>query len=177
MPAEQLHYGTAAKVFHWLIVAGLAIQLPLGWLMPDTKRGMVPGTAVSLHLSIGATILLLIVLRLGWRLTHPVAPDSQLADWQRVASTLVHWLLYGAVLLTPLTGWFFASARGWPITLFGLVPLPSLVEQGSALGRSLGGLHVTLTWILLGLIAIHVAAAFVHLFVYKDRVIYRMLTG
>ena len=57
------------------------------------------------------------------------------------------------------------------------MPLPGLVEQGSALGRSIGGLHVTLTWILLGLIAVHVGAAFVHLLVYKDRVIYRMLTG
>jgi cytochrome b561 len=177
MPAEKLHYDTVAKVFHWLIVALLAIQLPLGWLMPDIKRGMVPGTAMSLHLSIGATILLLIVLGFGWRLTHPVAPDKELANWQRVGSALVHWLLYGAVLLTPLTGWFFASARGWPITLFGVVPLPGLVEQGSALGRSLGGLHETLTWILLGLIAVHVGAAFVHLFVYKDRVIYRMLAG
>jgi cytochrome b561 len=55
--------------------------------------------------------------------------------------------------------------------------LPSLVEQGSALGRSLGSLHETLTWILLGLVAVHVGAALVHLFVYKDRVIYRMLTG
>ncbi len=177
MPAERLHYDTVAKVFHWLIVAGLAIQLPLGWLMPDIKRGMVPDTAMSLHLSIGGTILLLIVLRLGWRLTHPVAPDNELAAWQRVASALVHWLLYGTVLLTTLTGWFFASARGWPITLFGLVPLPGLVEQGSALGRRIGGLHETLTWILLGLIGVHVGAAFIHFFVYKDRVIYRMLTG
>jgi cytochrome b561 len=177
MPAERLQYDTAAKVFHWLIVAALVIQLPLGWLMPDIKRGMVPGAAMSLHLSIGGAILLLIVLRVGWRLTHPVAQDSELADWQRVGSALVHWLLYGAVLLTTLTGWSYASARGWPVTLFDLVPLPSLVEQGSALGRSLGRLHETLTWILVGLIAVHVGAAFVHLFVYKDRVIYRMLAG
>jgi cytochrome b561 len=177
MPAERLHYDTVAKVFHWLIVALLAIQLPLGWLMPDIKRGMAPDTAMSLHLSIGATILLLIALRFGWRLTHPVAPDNELAAWQRVGSALVHWLLYGVVLLTTLTGWFFASARGWPIAVFGVVPLPSLVAQGSALGRSIGSLHETLTWILLGLIAVHVGAAFVHLLVYKDRVIYRMLTG
>jgi len=50
-------------------------------------------------------------------------------------------------------------------------------DETRALGRSIGGLHVTLTWILLGLIAVHVGAAFVHLLVYKDRVIYRMLTG
>jgi cytochrome b561 len=64
MPTERLHYGTTAKVFHWLIVALLAIQLPLGWLMPDIHRGMTPGIAMSMHVSIGMTILVLIVLRL-----------------------------------------------------------------------------------------------------------------
>jgi cytochrome b561 len=89
----------------------------------------------------------------------------------------VHWLLYIVVLLTTLSGWFQASAKGWTIYLFGAVPLPRLVEQGSALGRSIGNLHATLTWVLLGLVGLHVIAAFVHLFVYRDRVMYRMLPG
>jgi cytochrome b561 len=145
--------------------------------MPHVRRGMQPGTAMSLHVSIGATILLLIVLRLLWRLTHPVAPEAKLPAWQRVGSELVHWLLYIVVLLTTISGWFYVSAQGWRIYLFGLVPLPRLVEQGSALGGSIGELHATLTWLLLGLIGIHIAAALVHLFIYRDRVIHRMLPG
>jgi cytochrome b561 len=177
MPAQQLHYGPTAKVFHWLIVALLAIQLPLGWLMPDIHRGMIPGLAMTVHISIGMTVLVLIVLRFLWRLTHPVAPESNLPLWQRVSSELVNWLLYIIVLLTTLSGWFAASAKGWTIYLFGAVPLPRLVEQGSALGRSIGDLHVTLTWVLLGLIGLHVVAALVHLFIYHDRVMHRMLPG
>jgi len=177
MPAEQLHYGTTAKVFHWAIAALIAVQLPLGWLMPDIHRGMTPGTAMTLHISIGMTILLLIVLRFLWRLTHPVAPETNLPGWQRVSSELVHWLLYVVVLLTTLSGWFAASVHGWTIYLYGLVPLPRLVEQGSPLGRSIGDLHATLTWILLGLVGFHIATALVHLFIYRDRVMYRMLPG
>jgi cytochrome b561 len=177
MPAQQLHYDPTAKVFHWLIVALLAIQLPLGWLMPDIHRGMIPGLAMTVHISIGMTVLVLIVLRFLWRLTHPVAPESNLPLWQRVSSELVNWLLYIIVLLTTLSGWFAASAKGWTIYLFGAVPLPRLVEQGSALGRSIGDLHVTLTWVLLGLIGLHVVAALVHLFIYHDRVMHRMLPG
>jgi len=93
MPTEQLHYGPTAKVFHWVIAALIAIQLPLGWLMPDIHRGQTPGLAMTVHVSIGMTILLLIVPRLLWRLTHPVAPESNLPPWQRVSSELVHWLL------------------------------------------------------------------------------------
>jgi cytochrome b561 len=76
MPAVQFKYGATAKAFHWIIVALIAVQLPLGWLMPDIRRGMSPGSAMSLHISAGITILVLIVLRFLWRLTHPVALHS-----------------------------------------------------------------------------------------------------
>ena len=76
MPTRQLKYGATAKLFHWTVVVLLVIQAPLGWLMPDIHRGMTPGTAMSLHVSIGITILILIVLRFLWRLTHPVAPEN-----------------------------------------------------------------------------------------------------
>src|SRR3954462_7375945 len=129
MPVKQLHYGATAKAFHWAVAALIAIQLPLGWLMPDIHRGMIPGTAMSVHISIGMTILALIVLRFVWRLTHPVAPESHLPTWQRVSSEAVHWLLYLTVLVTTLSGWCFASAHGWTIYLYGIAPLPYLVAK------------------------------------------------
>jgi cytochrome b561 len=175
MPVAELRYGSTAKLFHWVIAALIAVQLPLGWLMPDIHRGMSPGMAMSVHLSIGMTILLLIVLRFLWRLAHPVVPESGLPGWQRAGAELVHWLLYLVVLLTTLSGWFFASGRGWTVRLYGLVPLPHLVAADSPLGRSLGHWHQTLTWALLGLIGVHVAAAVAHHFLFKDRVLYRML--
>jgi cytochrome b561 len=177
MPARQSHYGATAKALHWLTAGLLVVQLPLGWLMPGIPRGMNPDAAMSLHVSIGVSILLLMTVRLLWRLTHPVAPESELPAWQRIGAELIHWLLYSAVGLTTATGWLFSSARGWTIHLFGLAPLPRLVEQGSGFGRSLGGLHVTLTWILFALIGVHVLAALVHLMVYKDRIFHRMLPG
>ncbi|MBV9825004.1 MAG: cytochrome b [Alphaproteobacteria bacterium] len=175
MAVEQLHYGTVAKLFHWVIVALLTVQLPLGWLMPDIHRDMQPGQAMSLHISIGLTVLILIVVRFGWRLTHPVAPESNLPGWQRISSELVHWLLYLVVFLTTMTGWIFASMRGWSLSLFGIIPLPGLVGQGSQFGRAVGGYHHSLPWVLVGLIALHVAAALVHLFYYRDGVMRRML--
>jgi cytochrome b561 len=164
-------------VLHWVIAALIAVQLPIGWLMPDIEPGMIPGTAMSVHISIGMTILALIVLRFVWRLLHPVAPESGLPGWQRVSSELVHWLLYLTVLATTLTGWCFASANGWTIHLYGIAPLPRLVAEGSPLGHDLGELHEPLTWALLVLVAIHIAAAMIHLFVYRDRVMHRMLPG
>ena len=177
MASKRLQYGATAKVFHWAVVLLIAIQLPLGWLMPDIGRGRAPGSAMSLHISIGITILVLIVLRFFWRLTHPVAPESHLPDWQRLSSELVHWLLYLAVLATTISGWFFESARGWSIKVYGLLPLPRLVESGSSLGHAVGQLHSTMVWILVALLSVHILAAFVHLLIYRDRVMQRMLPG
>ncbi|HTQ33939.1 MAG TPA: cytochrome b [Stellaceae bacterium] len=177
MPVTQLRYGTTAKLFHWIVVALIAVQLPLGWLMPDIRRGMEPGTAMSAHISIGITILGLIVARFLWRLTHPVAPESHLPAWQRVSAEFVHWLLYLAVLVTTMTGWFFESARGWTIDLYGAIRLPRLVEAGSSIGQAIGRWHSTAVWVLIVLVSIHVAAAFLHLFVYRDGVMARMLPG
>ena len=172
---NRLHYGATAKVLHWLVVCLLAIQYPIGWLMPDIHRGMTPGVAMTCHISIGTMILTLIVARFVWRLAHPVAPESSLQPYQRVTSEAVHWLLYLLVLATTLSGWFFASARGWTISWFFLAPLPMLTQHDSPLGHAIGRWHANLEWALLILVGLHVATAFLHMFYYRDRVMQRML--
>jgi cytochrome b561 len=84
-----LQYGTPAKILHWLVVALLAVQFPIGWFMPDVHAGP-PGRAMTLHISFGLTILALILVRLVWRITHPVAPEGSLPPWQRISSEAVH---------------------------------------------------------------------------------------
>ncbi|RXT54393.1 cytochrome b [Bradyrhizobium betae] len=173
---DRLHYGSPAKVFHWLVVALLAIQFPIGWFMPDVHSGP-PGRAMTLHISFGLIILALILLRLVWRITHPVAPESSLPPWQRVSSEAVHWLLYGLVLATTFTGWLFASFRGWSISYFNLVPLPMLATKNTDAIHRIDGWHQIAEWALLIAIGIHVAAALVHIFIYRDRIMQRMLPG
>lgn len=104
--------------------------------MPDIHRGMQPGAGMTFHVSTGLVIFRLIVLRFAWRLTHPVAPESSLPAWQRLSSELAHWMLYVMVLLTTLSGWLFASFRGWSISFFYLVPFP-MPLQATAIAISI----------------------------------------
>jgi cytochrome b561 len=173
----RLQYGTTAKVFHWLVMALLLVQYPIGWLMPGVHRGMQPGGAMTLHISLGMVILILIVLRFAWRLTHPVAPESSLPAWQRLSSEALHWLLYALVLATTVTGWLFASVRGWSVSFFFLVPLPMLSPENAATGKLIDGWHQAMEWTLLVVIGLHVAAALAHIFIYRDRIMQRMLPG
>ena len=171
----RLQYGTTAKLFDWLVVALLLAQYLLGWLMPDIHRGMKPGVGMTFHISVGITIMVLIVLRFAWRLTHPVAPESSLPPWQRLSAEAVHWLLYALVLGTTMTGWLFASFRGWGVSFFYLVPLPMLTSENAAAGKTFDGWHQAMEWALLAVIGLHVAAALAHIFVYRDRIMQRML--
>jgi cytochrome b561 len=170
-------YGPTAKILHWLTPALLVVQYLLGWLMPDVKRDMSPGTMTNLHISFGLVILALVLARFAWRLSHRVAPDGSLPAWQRGSSEALHLLLYALAFVTTITGWTFASMRGWTIIVFGILPLPRLVAEGSPLGSTIGELHGTLIWVLLAAIGLHVVAALVHLVVYRDRIMQRMLPG
>jgi cytochrome b561 len=171
---NRLRYGTPAKVLHWLVVALLAVQFSLGWLMPDVHAGP-PGRAMTVHISLGLTILALILLRLVWRITHPVAPESSLPPWQRVSSEAVHWLLYVLVLAATMTGWLFTSFRGWSVSYFNLIPLPMLAGKNPVAIHQIDGWHQIAEWALLIAIGVHVAAAFAHIFIYRDGVMQRML--
>jgi cytochrome b561 len=77
------------------------------------------------------------------------------------------------LIVQPLMGWANASSRGWQVTLAG-VKLPAIAPTGSAIGHALGDVHSLLAWGMLGLIGLHVAAAFYHHFVLRDRVLRRM---
>jgi cytochrome b561 len=110
-----------------------------------------------------------------WRVTHPVAPEQSLPAWQRLTSEAVHWLLYVLVLASTLSGWLFASLRGWILTYFFAVPLPMLAAANPAGVHAIDGLHQIAEWALLVVIGVHVASALVHIFIYRDRIMRRML--
>jgi cytochrome b561 len=171
----QIQYGSVAKLFHWLVFALVAAQFVIAWTMPEIHRGTPAEGLVAWHLSVGTAILLLIVLRLLWRLSHPAPAPIEGPQWQKSLSRLVHWLLYAILVVDPVLGWGNASSRGYPVTLFGVVPLPALFDKGSRLGHQLGDIHSTLAWVMLFLIGVHVAAALYHHFIAKDGTLRRML--
>jgi cytochrome b561 len=95
----------------------------------------------------------------------------------RLAASVTHGLLYVLLIALPLMGWANASAHGWTVSLFHVVPLPALAAAGSAFGHTLGDVHKLTAWVLLGLIGLHVAAALFHQFVIRDGTLSRMLPG
>lgn len=171
-------YGPLAKTLHWLIFALLGAQYALGWTMPDVHRDTKPEGLIAWHLGVGAAIIATVLIRLIWRALNPVPLETRnLPLWQTFLAHATHWLLYvGLVVLLGL-GWANASARGFPITLLGVLPLPPIMPLGSRIGMEAGDVHIFVSWCLLALIGLDVAAALYHRLILRDKVLQRMLPG
>ncbi len=168
-------YGVVAKILHWLIFLLLAVQYAIGSIMPHIGRNTRDEGWVSWHFSVGAVILAVIVIRLIWRLAHPVPLLPTMTPGERIVSGITHWALYGLVLIMTLLGWAAANARGWEVPLFGVFNLPHIAPNGSSWGHEAGDIHDVLVYVLLAFIVLHVAGALYHYFVKRDGVVARML--
>lgn len=171
-------YSLPAVVLHWLIALLIFVAFPLGVYMSDLPLSPVRLQLYSYHKWIGISVLLLVGLRLAWRATHtpPHLPGS-IAGWQRAASHAVHGLLYLLMIAVPLSGWLMSSAKGFQTVWFGVLPLPDLVGKDRALGEVLEGVHQVLNYSMLGLVALHVAAALKHHYIERQPYLQRMGLG
>ncbi len=173
---EVERYDGLARSLHWLTVALIAAQFAIAWTMPDIHRGTQPTGLIAWHLGVGTAILAVALARLGRRLVHgaPAAPAT-LSPTLQAVSRFTHGALYALLVVLPLLGWANASSRGWPVSLFGILPLPALAHKGSTLGHALGDIHRIAAWVLLGIIALHVLGALYHLLIVRDRTVQRMV--
>lgn len=182
-------YSPAARSFHWLTVALLLVQFPLGfymvWYAGKTDFADPSGRLYDSHKLIGFTILLVVIARLAYRLAAGApAPEPTIEPWQRGVSHGVHWLIYLLLIVVPIGGWLGVSYYG-PIEPFG-IKLPSLVaapatdaikEANEKYSEKVFGWHGAGAFALLSLIGMHFAAAMYHRIVRKDGVLTRMLPG
>jgi len=173
-----MRYSTPAIVLHWLVALLIFVAFPLGLYMADLQLSPNKLRLFSYHKWIGITVLMLVALRVVWRLTHtpPPLPES-VVGWQRRASAIVHGLLYILILAIPLSGWLMSSAEGFPVVWFGVLPLPDLIGKDKALGELLADVHETLNYTLLVLVVLHVAAALKHHFIERQPFLQRMGWG
>jgi cytochrome b561 len=169
-------YSNTAIALHWLIALLIFVAFPLGLYMSDLQLSPTKLQLFSYHKWIGITVLILAVVRLGWRVTHtpPALPDS-IAKLQQIASNIVHGFLYVLLFVIPFSGWLMSSAKGFKTVLFGVLPLPDLIGKDKELGKLLELVHQSLNYVLLLLVVLHVAALIKHRFIDRDEVLTRML--
>ncbi|MFT7653455.1 MAG: cytochrome b561/polyisoprenoid-binding protein YceI [Candidatus Azotimanducaceae bacterium] len=124
------------------------------------------------HKSVGMTVLMLVLIRLVWRLTHPApAVPSAMPRWQQRAATTAHVMLYGLIFTIPLSGWLMSSAAAYSVSWFNLFTFPDLVSADTGLKELFEEVHETLTSGLFVLALGHIGVAFWHHFRDRDDVL------
>jgi cytochrome b561 len=186
--SARSRYSTVAIALHWTIAALIIFNLILGSIMesfPRPLRFLLVGT----HAMAGLLVLLLSVVRVLWRLTHPPPPlAADMSAWERTLAHAVHYALYLMMLVMPLIGWAILSAHaprpGHGIPLLGPLELPpfGFISRWQDPFQKLMhdrfvGLHETGGWIMLGLLLLHVAGALKHQWIDKHAELARMGVG
>lgn len=175
-------YGFVAKTFHWLTALGILIVIPLGIIANDLPYDTAEQLAdkawlFSLHKTVGVTLFFVALARITWAISQPkpapLHPDRRA---ETLLAEIVHWLLYGSLVLVPLSGWIHhAATEGfapiwWP---FGQ-NLP-LVPESVRLAETTAGLHIVFERVLVVSLILHIAGAIKHTVIDKDDTLARML--
>ena len=173
-------YTSVAIVLHWLLALAIGVMFGVGLYMADLPISPLKLKLTNYHKWAGICFLALSALRLLWRLTHrpPAlshAIQKAMPPWQTYAYHATHYAMYALFLIVPLVGWAYSSAAGFPIVLFGVIPLPDFMAVDKEFAKQIKELHEISAFALVGLAGLHIAAAIKHHFVDKDGLINRML--
>ncbi|MGC3936915.1 cytochrome b/b6 domain-containing protein [Roseobacter sp. EG26] len=178
------HYGAITKVFHWLTALLILTLIPLGiyanGLPYETSEQLAQKAWMfSLHKTLGVTVFFVALARICWAFSQEkpglLHPDRKI---ESLAAETVHWLLYGSLMLVPLSGWIHHAATDgfapiwWPLGQ----SLP-LVPKSEAVASVSAGLHIVFERVLAASIFLHIAGALKHHLIDKDATLRRMLPG
>ncbi len=171
-------WGSVSKVLHWVVVLLILMMAWIGLRMGDMPNGPDKIASYALHKSVGITILMLVLLRIGWR-WHAGSPDALPGTprWQERIASLTHLALYALLLAMPLSGWILNSASGFPLQWFGLFNVPAIAGKDHDLHELAEDIHEWLFWAMVTLVVLHAAAAFYHHLFLRDATLTRMLPG
>jgi len=187
VPQMNNRYTRFAITLHWLIALAILLQLVSGiWMVDAIKDKASQAMAYDTyqwHKSLGLMVLVLSLLRLGWRIFHtPPALPNTLKPYEKKLAHAAHAVLYLLMISIPLIGWMMVSSSpfGLPTMIFGLfewphLPLPvQLIDQETLFNASKLG-HKWLAIAMMVVLAGHIIAALKHHFYLKDDVLRRML--
>jgi cytochrome b561 len=168
-------YGFVAIFLHWLMTIIIIGLLALGLYMVQLPISHEKLKLYGWHKEFGLLVLMLVVIRLTWRLIN-MTPRLVLPLWEKIAARGAHWTLYLLMFAMPLTGWLITSAAGLPPSFFGLFVLPTLIQPNDQLLHVFQAMHQWIGYSFIAVIALHMSAALKHHFINRDDILRRMLS-
>jgi cytochrome b561 len=170
---DASRFGVTARILHWAMAGSIVAMIGLGaamvgYLGPYSRL-------LTWHETIGLIILLLAIVRLGYRLRHRPPPQIEtMGRPERLVATGSEILMYALFLAQPLVGWALVSASGIPIEVLAGVRVPAIAPTDPRLYATLRTLHSVLAYLLLFALIAHACAVTFHALVLRDKLLRRM---
>jgi cytochrome b561 len=176
-------YSILARGIHWFSACCILALAILGFWMTERSAAnlwdSLTNTLYEWHKLIGFTVLLLTVFRLILKINskNPSYPKSISPFAVKIAS-IVHFSLYGLLLLVPLLGWAGVTAYPALITVggFSLPAMPG-ISKSEVVAKQLFQTHALLAMTLLAVALLHVMAGLNHLIIKRDKIFQRIWFG
>lgn len=173
--AAPKRYPPIAIAIHWIVAICVACLVPAGFLVARLDEGPVQEGVSAAHQSVGALVLLLMLLRLALRGARRMPQAATvLTPFERATARVAHASLYILLVLAPLIGWAGVNAYGEDVSFFGLFNLPRLIGKDEAASDEIFAVHLACGVLITLVVIAHVVAAFVHK-MRDDGVMERML--
>lgn len=170
------HFGVLARALHWgmtLLIIVVLLGVELHELFP--KGTELRAALMTAHFQGGLLIFALVWVRLLNTLTDraPIIEPVSTSGKEKIA-TLVKFGLYLCMIALPILGVLNMQAAGKSLTFLGIA-LPELIDLNKVMAHDLKELHESVGNVMIGLILLHVVAAFWHHLVLRDTTLQRML--
>lgn len=162
---QQQKYHIGLKILHWLMGALLLGMIGLGWYMAKYGEKLPNrGDLYSLHKSIGVTLLLLVMLRIVFRISTKIPPlPESIPSILRTLSRCVQYTMYLLMVVVPVFGYAMSNSAGFDVKLFGIT-LPKIFPTDKEAGGVFREGHEILAYSLLVLVLLHIAGVIKHRF-------------
>ncbi len=124
------YYSLTAKCLHWSIAIIIIAQILIGLIITHLPQSPAIRNLFFIHKSLGLTLLLLGIAFVLWHFFQQRSNRQYtIPTWQRISAKIVHYALFGLIIIMPLSGWFMSTAAGYPPSFWGLF----VVRQGKRL--------------------------------------------
>ena len=167
-------YGLLAKLFHWVTLIVLIIQVPFGFYLVGMEFSDRRIDLENIHILIGISIFYLVLIRLIWKMINPRPKKwKEFFSGQNLIASFNHFLLYLSIFAITISGVLKKLYMGEKLNF--LLFQYAFKETDFQLADSFYVIHIYANYLLLGLISLHILAVITHHFIFKEKILKKML--
>ncbi|PUA28053.1 MAG: cytochrome B [Cellvibrio sp. 79] len=168
-------YGLISILIHWISALLILFLFGLGVYMVDlTYYDDWYHKGPELHVSLGLLVLLIMAVRIVWRVINPIPIDLPAKPVQQKTAKLVKLALYLFIFVVIVSGYLITTAEGQAASMFNVIKFSVITQLSSANVDLAGEIHEYFAWAIIGLVVLHALGALFHHFAMRDRTLVRM---